>query len=232
MLFYLFVLWWSDKFEREPIRYVFYCFIYGAFGAVTLAYIINLLLLHGISLSDNSYSFDSLKWSVIFAPLIEETAKGLFLFTGFIKINVDNLTDGLVYGGAVGLGFGMTENFLYFLSFGTSIESLIILIIIRTIFSAVMHCISTAIFGAFIYIFKFSRQLSKYFFLLMGIVISISIHSTWNLCVTISSGYFYGLFFIMGILVIFIFLYIFSLRNNRNILIGKLIEETDKSKSE
>jgi protease PrsW len=231
VLFYLFILWWSDKLEREPFRYILYCFLYGAFGAVILAYLINLAVLSGTSFSGNSHTFNSLQGSVIFVPVIEETAKGLFLITGLIKKNINNFTDGLMYGSAIGLGFGMTENFLYFLSFGTNFEMLIILIIVRTIFSAVMHCLSTAIFGAFISIFKFSKTSSKYFLLLSGIIISISIHSTWNFCVSVNTANFYGFFFIPGILFIFIFLYIFWLRNERKIINSEFCEESKINKS-
>jgi len=54
--------------------------------------------------------------AVLVAPLVEETTKGIYLFKTAKGFEIDNITDGLVYGGAIGLGFGMTENFFYFLS--------------------------------------------------------------------------------------------------------------------
>ena len=48
------------------------------------------------------------------APLIEEPTKAIILFAIVRSRHFDNTTDGFVYGAAAGLGFAMTENFMYF----------------------------------------------------------------------------------------------------------------------
>ena len=53
---------------------------------------------------------------VLVAPLVEEPCKALFLAYVIWNRHFDNMTDGFVYGAAAGLGFGMTENLLYFVS--------------------------------------------------------------------------------------------------------------------
>ena len=87
--------------------------------------------------------------AIVVAPIVEEITKGLFLLITITNKKFDNITDGIVYGGAIGLGFGMTENFLYFVSYGESISNWIMLVIVRSLFSAVMHCVSTATLGRF-----------------------------------------------------------------------------------
>ena len=140
MLAYLFFLWKADKYEPEPIKYLLLHFLWGAFGAVIIAIIGSELL----SLSLGSFltiKSLSLVQIILIAPVVEELAKGSLLLRTVKNIKVDNLTDGLVYGGAIGLGFGMTENFMYFISNAEDPQVWISIVIIRSCFSAVMHCI-------------------------------------------------------------------------------------------
>ena len=100
------------------------------------------------------------QWAVV-APFVEEITKGAFLLFTIRSNKFDNITDGIVYGGAIGLGFGMTENFLYFILYGNTLVNWITIVIIRTLFSAVMHCVATATFGAFLAYSKYKKTLVK-----------------------------------------------------------------------
>ena len=64
---------------------------------------------------------------LMIAPIVEEIAKALFLLYIISKKDFDNITDGLVYGAAIGLGFGMSENIFYFVTYGTTVENWIFL---------------------------------------------------------------------------------------------------------
>ena len=70
--------------------------------------------------------------TIYIAPFVEESTKGIFLLILATSKKFDNVTDGLVYGGAIGLGFGMTENLLYFLSYGKTLHELLSLVVIRS----------------------------------------------------------------------------------------------------
>src|SRR5437588_379759 len=50
------------------------------------------------------------------SPIVEEFSKGSLLFILFWwkKDEFDGVVDGIVYAGMIGLGFAMTENFLYY----------------------------------------------------------------------------------------------------------------------
>lgn len=204
MVLYLIILWRMDKYEKEPIILLIKHFFWGAFGAVFLGILGSLILTYPI----NSIIYDArvqgLIAAIIVAPFVEEITKGIYLVKTVKNKNFDNITDGIIYGGAIGLGFGMTENFLYFIAFGTDIESWMSIVLIRSIFSAVMHCISTAIFGAFLSLAKFRRNRFKGLIIFSGLFISMILHSAWNASVSFPTSYFWGLLVMLFIIISFL----------------------------
>jgi len=117
MSVYLFLIWKFDKYDREPFKFVFANYLWGAIGAIVLALIGSILFTSFVSLFIKDELTLSRFGAVVVAPIVEEITKGLFLLITVASRKFDNITDGIVYGGAIGLGFGMTENFLYFVSF-------------------------------------------------------------------------------------------------------------------
>lgn len=227
MVLYLMIIWRMDKYEPEPVKYVMYHFLWGGVGAIILALIGDAFL---------SYQFEkvianprtlSLIETILIAPFVEEITKGIFLVITVLSIKFDNLTDGLVYGGAIGLGFGMTENFLYFLSYGDTFETWIALVIIRSGFSAVMHCIATATFGAFLGIAKFSPTKRKVTFPFLGIFLAMLIHFLWNFSVSFESTYLFGFIFLLLIIIIFVIIFVMSLNKEKKIILEELTEEVE-----
>ena len=117
MSIYLVLIWKFDRYDREPFKLVLINYFWGAFGAIVLA-VIGSFILTAIA---SFFIKDDIQLSrfgaIVVAPIIEEITKGLFLLITLSSKKFDNITDGIVYGGAIGLGFGMTENFLYFVSY-------------------------------------------------------------------------------------------------------------------
>lgn len=111
------LVWWCDRYEREPLALGVGAFLWGALPAVLLS-----LLLEGVlgvpsALSGSALAGDLFVASGL-APVVEEAAKGigLLLILLFWRVEFDNLLDGLIYGSLVGFGFGLTENLLYFMA--------------------------------------------------------------------------------------------------------------------
>jgi protease PrsW len=190
MFVYLLIIWLLDRNEREPFGSVLLYFIWGATGAIFLGIIGSILfqlpvntIIEVVS-GDNSEQLANFSGTVITAPLVEEFTKGLFLLIMINSKKFDGVVDGVVYGGAIGLGFGMSENFLYFISYGDTPESWLLIVIIRTFFSAVMHCMATSTFGAFIGFSKFRPGIIKFIFIPAGFFIAVLLHFTWNFTVS------------------------------------------------
>ncbi len=224
MLIYLYLLWKFDKNEPEPIKFVLFHFFYGASVAVILGIVGSLALSFPLSYLFSEEANTLLK-VIMIAPIIEELAKASLLFKTISNKKIDNLTDGLIYGGAIGLGFGMTENFFYFISFGDSLQTLIPLVIMRTLFSAVMHTIATATVGGVMSLSKYSSKNKFAVSTIGGLLIAMFIHFTWNFSVSYSSTFFIGITFMLLIIIVFILTYYFSLKYENKIIKKELINE-------
>jgi len=215
MLTYLVIIWILDRYEREPFWLLLLNFFWGATGAIFLGIIGSIIFQIPVNeviravVEDNTGELMNLSGAVITAPLVEESTKGVFLLLMSLSKRFDGGVDGAVLGGAIGLGFGMTENFMYFLSYGTTPASWLILVIIRTLFSAVMHCLSTATFGACIGYAKFKPFIYKVILIPTGFFLAVFLHFSWNLSVSFEDTTIYGFLFL--ILYLFVTFAIFQI---------------------
>ncbi len=224
MVLYLMIIWRLDKYDREPLSFLLKNFFYGAFGSVVIAIAVGYLFAPTYFLFRNLFATQDRYEVVFLSPVLEEITKGAFLFTTVSSRKFDNLTDGLVYGGAIGLGFGMTENFLYFISNSSDMSYWITLIAIRSLFSGVMHCVTTGLLGAALGLAKFKPLKSKLVLVPLGLFIAIAIHIIWNSTVT-SSDYPKGFLFMFCAIISFILLFKHSLRTECGMIYHELYEE-------
>jgi len=229
MVCYMIAIWLLDRYDREPVWLVALNFIWGAVGAIVIGFLASQFFersFSGVVFSAENKNFVG---SILTAPLIEEIAKGVFLLfvTAPLK-DFDNMTDGVVYGAAIGLGFGMTENFLYFLNVGT-MQEWIVLVPVRSILSAVMHACSTAAFGAFIGYSKFQSKNKKYFVVPAGLLVAMLIHFIWNFSVTYGSGRLtlVGVVFIFVAVIIMFALFESSLSVESKLIKKELTDESN-----
>lgn len=179
------LVWWLDRYDREPLHLVAMTFLWGASAAPLVAVIVLPpleRLLQGVAGSQ------SLAWIGVglLTPLIEESAKaaGVVLVVVF-STKFDNPTDGVVYGTAVGLGFAVTENAIYGLSAGAHLyrpADILILVGGRTLLSAGVHAISSAIFGGFLgHAMLSGRWSTKATWTAIGFACAVILHGGWNL---------------------------------------------------
>ncbi len=106
---------WIDRFEPEPPLMLALTFLWGATGAVFIAFLINSA---GAAIVGQMFGKEAGQFygPSISAPIVEETAKAMALFAIFFfrRAEFDGVLDGIVYAAMVGLGFAMTENFSYY----------------------------------------------------------------------------------------------------------------------
>jgi len=227
MIIYLYIIWKFDRYDREPVSLVLRNYLWGGLGAIIFSIIGSDLLYSGISIFIRDKSVLDYIQTILIAPVVEESTKGIFLLFTIAGKKFDNMTDGIVYGGAVGLGFGMTENFLYFITFGDTLQNWLMLVVIRTLFSGVMHGVSTATLGAFLGYAKFRDTEYKVFSAAAGLSVAVLIHFLWNLSVTYEYTTALGFIFLgMSVVVIFI-VFSFSVAGERKIIYHELSEEVE-----
>ncbi|MFN3871657.1 MAG: PrsW family intramembrane metalloprotease [Ignavibacterium sp.] len=228
MTIYLILIWRFDKYDREPFGMVLANYLWGAIGAIFLALAGSLFLTIIISFFLKDDKSLGLIGAVVVAPFVEEITKGIFLLITVSNRKFDNITDGIVYGGAIGLGFGMTENFMYFAGNAENLGSWIAIIIIRTLFSAVMHCVSTATLGAFLGYSKLMSKGKRIFYAILGLLIAMFIHAAWNSSVSFQSTAPLGFLFLFITVLIFITVFTVSVARERKIIFKELSEEAEK----
>ncbi len=224
MSVYLVLIWRFDSYDREPFGLVLGNYL---LGVVSIIFAIGGSAL--ISKIFQVFIYDSEVLNavdtILIAPFVEEITKAAFVLIIFRSRKFDNITDGIVYGGALGLGFGMTENFLYFISYGTTFSGWITMVIIRTMFSAVMHCISTATYGAFLGYAKFRSYPYRIILPLAGLSIAMFIHFAWNFSVSFESTAPIGFIFMIFTIAVFIVVFSTSVMSEKKIIYTELLEE-------
>lgn len=117
-IIYALMIWWLDRYEKEPIPLLLAAFVWGALPAIILALVLELGLdvpLQQFLPLEQERDFTT---ASLVAPLVEEAAKAIILVVLFVayKREFDNVLDGVIYGAMVGLGFAFVENVLYFAS--------------------------------------------------------------------------------------------------------------------
>ena len=171
---YLVFIWWLDRYEREPFSLVLATFAWGAIGGTCFGCVLSagpaalMIELFGPETG-------GLLGAVAVAPLSEEFTKAL-VFIGLLSTkHIDNETDGLIYGAATGLGFATLENLAYYTT-AADAAGLLGMVIIRTMFTALVHCISSALIGMAIGYARHRSPKTWVVFLFIGYVAAVVCH--------------------------------------------------------
>lgn len=148
---YAYILYWLDRYEKEPKILLGAVFMWGVVVAAGGSYVLNSLFGLTIFGLTGSEGLASVAGATISAPLVEETLKGMAVLVVFLifRHEFDSILDGIVYAGIAALGFAATENSIYiwrgFASDGWG--GLATLVFIRVILVGWQHPFYTAFIG-------------------------------------------------------------------------------------
>ena len=194
-LFFAYVLYWLDRYEKEPLLLLGGSFLWGAVVAAGSAFIINTVLSLGIYLFTGSEMAAEFTSGSLVAPLIEETLKGLGVLGVFVvfRREFDSVLDGIIYAGGVALGFAATENAYYIYNFGFKDNGwggLLFLSFIRIIMVGWQHPFYTAFFGIGLAVARLNRNwFVKIVAPILGLGIAMLAHGFHNTLASFISGY-------------------------------------------
>ena len=192
--FYLALVLWIDRNEREPTWMIVMTFFWGACVAVFIALILNSV---GELVVSDAFgrAIGELYGFSISAPVVEESAKGLVLFIIYrrARSEFNGVLDGIVYAAIVGLGFAATENVLYYgrgimedlqdhhLFSADDIGVSLGTFIVRGVFSPFAHPLFTSMTGIGLGIASRSTKRSTRFWApVLGLLGAMFLHSLWN----------------------------------------------------
>lgn len=193
MFFLAAVIYWLDRYEKEPKRLLGGVFGWGAIVAVIGALITQLILGQSVLALTGSAEIEEIASSSLFAPVTEEIFKGLAVLLVFLffRSEFDSVLDGIVYAGVVALGFAATEDVLYY--FAAYLEegysSMLVLVFLRFVIFGWQHAFFTSFIGIGLALARLSKNhLVQIGAPLLGLGIAIFTHSLHNSLLVFMAG--------------------------------------------
>jgi len=228
-------VWWGDRYEKEPLGLLAITFVWGAIPAILISLVAEALF--GIPLAGlQAERLANVLEASAMAPIVEEVAKGVAILGVFLlfRREFDDLLDGVVYGALVGIGFGMTENLIYFVS--SFLEGgwtdLGVVIFLRSVVFGLNHAFFTAFTGAGFGLARLARRRwQRWLAPLLGLGAAIAFHGMHNLGVTLAevslAGFLMSLLTDLGGLLVVLVIVLVAWRQERRWLQEELKEEVD-----
>lgn len=236
MVLYALLLWWMDRYEKEPLGLILAAFLWGAVPAIIFSLIAQIILDVPISDLFGAGLGSELVGASLMAPLTEETFKGLalLLLMLFFRREMDTPVDGILYGGLVGFGFATTENFFYFLdAYGEGgLGGVLHLAFFRALLFGLNHALFTGCTGLGIALARTSpRQGLRIAAPFIGLGAAVALHGLHNFGAVLSSLTCWALLISLasdwgGLLALLALLIYFSVRE-QHILVHYLADEVE-----
>ncbi|MFQ5436284.1 MAG: PrsW family intramembrane metalloprotease [Anaerolineae bacterium] len=191
-LFYVALIYWVDRYEKEPLWLLITAFFWGAIPSILIAFIFNTLFSLPIYLLAGDVTGDALAATLI-APPVEESIKGLMVLGIFFlwRHEIDSPLDGIIYGAMVGMGFAMVENVYYFVNvFGEGgLEAWGMNVFIRAVIFGLNHALFTGVTGLGVALARMTpNQVARLVLPIAGWVTAMFLHFLHNASVSFSSA--------------------------------------------
>lgn len=220
------ILWKLDIYNLKPFRLFIVHLIYGIFCALILSVLFSLIIELNFFSKLIQNEFDLFLFLVFYGPLFEEIAKGIFLIYSSNWRENYSLTDGIIYGALIGLGFSLVENFIYFYNFKGKIFELIEAIFLRNTFTIPMHIISTSVLGLILFTVVNKKLIKKLFYFLLGIITATIIHAFWNLIDYSSHDLYFIVAYLTFLIIVYTLIVFFLFKHKRKIILNELLDES------
>ncbi len=144
------LLYWADRYEKEPRRLLAAAFLWGAVPAVVTALLVEVFFQLPPQLA-GPRALEALRLGIV-APFVQEALKGVAVLVVFWRYRdeFDNVFDGILYGATTGFGFAMTGNLISYLgSFAVwGPAGLTTAAFAEGLLTALNHALYSAVFGA------------------------------------------------------------------------------------
>ncbi|MGC9670099.1 PrsW family intramembrane metalloprotease [Planosporangium sp. 12N6] len=187
----VFCFLWLDRYEPEPVKYLAFCFGWGACVATGVALVVNTVA----SKLFATWGLPGGLVGVLVAPFIEETMKALgpILLFAVRRRTYSGLIDAIVYCGLSATGFAMVENILYLGGHGyaatadkngplAGATAVVVIFIARILMSGFAHPLFTSMTGIGLGIAaRAGDRRVRWLTPLAGLIVAMMLHGTWNL---------------------------------------------------
>jgi RsiW-degrading membrane proteinase PrsW (M82 family) len=186
MLIFAWIIYWLDRYEKEPGLLLGVVFVWGALIAAGVAFFVNSILGAGVYLVTQSEATANLATGTLIAPVVEEALKGIAVLVVFLlaRREFDSLLDGVIYAAIVALGFAATENTYYIYEYGfkpASYAGLVWIAFVRIFLVGWQHPFYTAFLGIGLAVSRLSKDNAiRLLAPLGGFAAAVILHSSHN----------------------------------------------------
>ncbi|MGC1631750.1 MAG: PrsW family glutamic-type intramembrane protease [Gelidibacter sp.] len=150
IIFYVYI---KDKYEKEPIRLLFYNFLLGAIVSVIITTLLYVIIDIPLPLNNQDSIFEQFIKAFFVVGLSEEFSKYIIIrYYSQPHEEYNEPFDGIVYAVMVSMGFAATENIMYVLQGGMEVA------IIRAFTAVPAHATFAILMGYFMGKAKFSKN--------------------------------------------------------------------------
>ncbi len=186
-------VYWLDRYEKEPKVLLGLVFFWGAVVAIIGALVAQLILAGAITAAGGSEKAANVAGSTLFAPITEESLKGLAVLAVFLVLRreFDSMLDGIVYAAVVALGFAATENVFYLYGEFTEkgMDGLLTLFVVRVVLGIWNHPFYTAWIGIGLAVSRLSgKGVVRWLAPPLGWAAALAFHSLHNTLATFAEG--------------------------------------------
>lgn len=166
-------IYFKDKYEKEPMRLLFYNFMLGAVISIIITTMVYVIFEIILPLPDHYSIFQQLVKAFIVVGLVEEFSKYIIVrYYAQPHKEFDEPFDGIVYAVMVSLGFAATENIAYVIQGGYEVA------LLRAFTAVPAHATFGILMGYYMGKAKFSmrrRQLN-----LLGLFLASFFHGAYD----------------------------------------------------
>jgi protease PrsW len=169
-----FFIYWKDKYNREPRRYLVVCFLLGMLSTLPAIIIQKSAdpVLNNFFTSKTIYYYAAFAYIVV--GLSEELSKFLMLrWYAYPKKAFDEPMDGIVYSVMVSMGFATLENVLYVQQGGLQVA------LLRMFLSVPAHAAFAVLMGYYVGLAKFNKERSG-ILLVKGVLAAAFFHGSFD----------------------------------------------------
>jgi RsiW-degrading membrane proteinase PrsW (M82 family) len=231
VLLYVGLIYWIDRYEKEPWWLLSAAFLWGAIPGALLSLLFNTLFSLPLYVVFSAGAAERASSGAI-APLVEETAKALILFLILFvrRREIDSPLDGIIYGAMVGMGFALVENVLYYVTayHEEGAATWRSVIGIRGVIFGLNHALYTSLTGLGIALARISRPWwIRLGAPLLGWMAAVALHSFHNVAMSggTPAAFLAGLLFDWGGILLTVAIIALALYQERRWMRHYLVEE-------
>ncbi len=169
----LLYIYFKDKFEKEPVHFLFKNFVLGAVLSVTLTVVFGYFANKIFPITDNLSVFQQFVKAFFIVAFVEELSKYLIVkYYAQVHKEFNEPFDGIVYAVTISMGFAALENILYVLQFGLTTG------LVRAFTAVPAHAIFGVLMGYFMGKAKFSNN--RILLNFVGLIVAVLFHGAYD----------------------------------------------------